>query len=50
MKRFTRDYILKEAEYCKEELEKFYSDPTEENRQIVLKKREEFKLMYEDRA
>jgi hypothetical protein len=44
---FTKDYLTAEAKFCEKEEEAFYSNPTEENRQAVLKKREEFKLMYE---
>lgn len=45
-KYFTKDYLLAESDFCNKELEKFYLNPIEENRQAVLNKREEFKLMY----
>lgn len=41
-KRFPVNYIVQETEFCKEELDAFYADPTEENRQKVLDKREKF--------
>lgn len=43
--KYTREYYLKEAEYCRKEEQDFYENRTEENRQKVLQKREEFRLL-----
>ena len=37
-----RQYYMREAEYCREEIEAFNSDPSEKNRSKVLAKRRHF--------
>jgi hypothetical protein len=40
--KFTKKYLEQEAAYCKVEEEAFWKNPSEENRKVVLNKREEF--------